>query len=157
MTKHFTATALLVTNDNPRRVLLGLHNKLGVWLPPGGHIDDRENPIEALIREVREECGMDIREKIRVTSVDERVHSIPVPDYFFEETIPARGDIAEHIHIDCVYVLFVGYVPPVFPVSEFSAMQWFTKEESMKLPTYPNIAHVILPDVFGRQKKDVHI
>ena len=36
------------------KVLLILHNKLGKWLPPGGHIEKNETPDDAVIRDVCE-------------------------------------------------------------------------------------------------------
>jgi ADP-ribose pyrophosphatase YjhB (NUDIX family) len=55
--KHFTASALIIDNN---KVLLVYHNKLDVWLYPGGHVEDDENPDEALFREVREETGLEV-------------------------------------------------------------------------------------------------
>ncbi len=42
------------------KILLIHHKKLDIWIPVGGHIDSNETPDEALIREVKEEIGMDI-------------------------------------------------------------------------------------------------
>lgn len=42
------------------RILLIHHEKLGLWLPPGGHIDRDETPDEALEREFREEVNLEI-------------------------------------------------------------------------------------------------
>jgi len=56
--KHFTASAL-IKNDN-NEVLLVFHKKLNVWLYPGGHIEFNETPDEAVIREVKEETGLEI-------------------------------------------------------------------------------------------------
>ena len=55
--KHFTASALIVHN---KKVLLVNHLKLGVWLYPGGHVEKDENPDQTLIREVKEETGLDV-------------------------------------------------------------------------------------------------
>lgn len=57
ITKHFTATAIIV-HDN--KALLHLHKKLNIWLPMEGHIDRDELPQDAVLREVKEECGLDI-------------------------------------------------------------------------------------------------
>src|SRR5690606_18869145 len=40
------------------RVLLHRHRKLGLWLPPGGHVEPGELPDEAAVREVLEETGV---------------------------------------------------------------------------------------------------
>ena len=42
------------------KVLLVKHKKLGLWLPVGGHIEENETPDDALLREVKEETGLDI-------------------------------------------------------------------------------------------------
>ncbi len=42
------------------KVLLIHHKKLDLWLPVGGHLEDNETPDEALIREAKEEVGLDI-------------------------------------------------------------------------------------------------
>lgn len=39
--KHFTALALIL---HDKKVLLVKHLKLGVWLYPGGHVENDENP-----------------------------------------------------------------------------------------------------------------
>jgi len=40
------------------RVLLHKHRKLGLWLPPGGHVEPNELPDDAAVREVLEETGV---------------------------------------------------------------------------------------------------
>lgn len=40
-------------------LLLGDHRKSGLWLPPGGHVEDGEDPRQAVIREAREELGIE--------------------------------------------------------------------------------------------------
>ena len=42
------------------KVLLIHHNKLNLWLPVGGHIDENETPDQALRREIKEEVNLDI-------------------------------------------------------------------------------------------------
>jgi len=48
---------------NGNRVLLARHRKPGgqYWVLPGGAVESRETPEEAVVREVREETGLDIR------------------------------------------------------------------------------------------------
>jgi 8-oxo-dGTP pyrophosphatase MutT (NUDIX family) len=47
ITRHFTATVLLVYQD---RVLLHRHKKRGILLPLGGHLERHELPEEAALR-----------------------------------------------------------------------------------------------------------
>ena len=55
MERHFTVSGFVVEDG---RTLLHWHKKLQLWLPPGGHIDPDEDPIQAVVREVREETGI---------------------------------------------------------------------------------------------------
>jgi 8-oxo-dGTP pyrophosphatase MutT (NUDIX family) len=43
-----------------QKVLLRKHDKYGIWLSVGGHIELSEDPNEAALREVREEVGLDV-------------------------------------------------------------------------------------------------
>jgi ADP-ribose pyrophosphatase YjhB (NUDIX family) len=43
------------------KVLLLYHAKLGLWLPPGGHVEVGELPDDAAVREVLEETGVQCR------------------------------------------------------------------------------------------------
>ena len=145
MIKHFTATVILISLSNPQKILLGLHKKLGKWLPPGGHIEETENPLETAIRETQEETGIDVTPFFpKERPLDGHATALPVPDFSFEETIPAHGNKLEHKHLDFIYVIHVPEVAPVFDINESSDMRWFTKEEALQLDTYSNIKQEIL-------------
>ena len=45
---------------NKNKVLLIQHRKLDLWLPVGGHIEKDETPDDALLREIKEEVGIDV-------------------------------------------------------------------------------------------------
>jgi 8-oxo-dGTP pyrophosphatase MutT (NUDIX family) len=53
--RHLTVTGFLVHEG---RVLLHWHRRNQLWLPMGGHIEPDEDPIQAVLREVREESGV---------------------------------------------------------------------------------------------------
>ncbi len=53
----FTVCVYIV---HARKVLMHMHKKLNIWLPPGGHIELDEDPNEAAIREAKEETGLDV-------------------------------------------------------------------------------------------------
>lgn len=149
MIKHFTATAILISKSHPKKILVGLHQKLGVWLPPGGHIEEDENPTECLIRETLEETGFDVRPYLpNEIKLEERVTRLLQSDFVLEELIPARGEKPEHMHLDFNFILHVPEFSPVFPEREYTAMRWMTKEELLTLPTFQNIREFILPKVF---------
>ena len=53
--RHFTATGFVVHEG---ATLLHWHPKVKMWLPPGGHIEPNEDPVEAALREIEEETGV---------------------------------------------------------------------------------------------------
>jgi 8-oxo-dGTP pyrophosphatase MutT (NUDIX family) len=53
-----TAAGFLVVDN---KVLLVKHKKLGIWLAPGGHIDEDELPHEAAEREFWEETAVKVK------------------------------------------------------------------------------------------------
>ncbi|MBV0901905.1 NUDIX hydrolase [Haloarcula salina] len=101
-TRHFVATVYVVSDG---AVALHEHDKLGMWLPAGGHVDRDELPHAAALRETREELGLDVdlvapREAIE----SETVRSIPQPQHFLLEDInvDANGEVG-HQHVDFIF------------------------------------------------------
>ena len=58
--RQYCASSYVIDFKN-KRILLMYNRKLNKWLQPGGHIKSDETPIEAAIREVFEETGIDIK------------------------------------------------------------------------------------------------
>jgi len=56
---HIVAVDGIVENDN-NEVLLVKQRDRGVWTIPGGQVEVGENLIDALIREIKEESGIDV-------------------------------------------------------------------------------------------------
>lgn len=99
--RHFTVTAFVSTQG---RTLLHWHRKVGLWLPPGGHIEPNETPIEAVLREALEETGMQV--EIVPTSTSFAYPDppqLPVPATIMVEPIRSFGGEAAHHHIDLIY------------------------------------------------------
>jgi 8-oxo-dGTP pyrophosphatase MutT (NUDIX family) len=101
-TRHFVATVYVVADG---ATCLHEHDRLGMWLPPGGHIDRDELPHEAAIRECREETGLDV-DLIAPQGdlASETVESIPEPQHFLLEDIDVHPDgRVSHQHVDFVF------------------------------------------------------
>jgi 8-oxo-dGTP pyrophosphatase MutT (NUDIX family) len=93
----FTAEVFVVYDN---KVLLRKHDKYGIWLSVGGHIELDEDPNQAAIREVKEEVGLDIE------LLDTRTYRAEDQDY--KELIPPafmnRHRINEsHEHVTLTY------------------------------------------------------
>ena len=99
MIRHFTATAFVV-RDNA--TLLHWHRRLQQWMPPGGHIEPNEDPVEAVLREVHEETGL-VAEIITAGAAlpFDYPEQLPPPYTILIEEIPGPGE--PHKHIDLIY------------------------------------------------------
>lgn len=129
-TRHFVATVYVV---NDGATLLHPHDKLGMWLPPGGHIDRDELPHEAALRETREETGLEVDLVAPVEDVkSETAISIPKPQQFLLEDINVHREGVGHQHIDFV---FYGrtetreVVPEGDDEQDAADWSWFTPAE----------------------------
>jgi 8-oxo-dGTP pyrophosphatase MutT (NUDIX family) len=130
-TRHFVATVYVV---NGGATLLHEHAKLGLWLPPGGHIDRDELPHETARREVREETGLDVAlsaEPTGLESKSETVRVLPEPEQFLVEDIDVRGGEVFHQHIDFVYYGRADSreIDPEPGETPVSAWEWVTSAE----------------------------
>src|ERR687896_2670549 len=93
--RHFTVAVFVVWEG---KVLLHFHRKLGMRLPPGGHIEEGELPDEAAVREVWEETGL------RIELVGERREDIADPVQLHRPAGVQLENIGlGHQHIDLIY------------------------------------------------------
>lgn len=100
-TRHFVATVYVVHDG---ATLLHQHNKLDMWLPPGGHVDRGELPHETARREAYEETGLDVELVADVVDVgSDTARALPEPQQFLLEDIDVFGDEVAHQHVDFVY------------------------------------------------------
>jgi len=99
MKRHFTATGFVVDGT---RTLLHWHKRLQQWMPPGGHIEPDEDPVQAVLREIQEETGL-VTEVISTweTAPFEYPRQLPPPYTILVEDIPGPGE--QHKHIDMIY------------------------------------------------------
>ena len=59
MTRHFCASVFII-NPVTKKILLVHHKKFNKWVQPGGHIEENETIEQCIIREVKEETGLDL-------------------------------------------------------------------------------------------------
>jgi len=124
-TRHFVATVYVV---NDGAIALHEHERLGMWLPPGGHIDRDELPHEAATREVREEIGQRVDLVAPIDDLDSpTASSIPKPQHLLLEDINVHDGAVGHQHIDFVYYGRVASqeIDPAPGETSADAWQWF--------------------------------
>ena len=99
MERHFTVSGFVVEGD---RTLLHWHKKVQLWLPPGGHIEPDEDPIEAVVREVWEETGIaaEVVPHVALMPFSEP-RQLPPPLGIIVADVPQ----GPHQHIDMSYAL----------------------------------------------------
>ena len=120
----FVATGYLVRDG---KTLLLKHKKLGMWLPPGGHIDEGETPDDAVMREVLEETGLEaefVASPRPPILNDNRVESLHEPQRVQVEALPNHNH-----HIDFIYYLRAKPGTAVRRPEESDDLRWHTPEE----------------------------
>lgn len=108
------------------KVLLRLHEKYGIWLGVGGHIELDEDPLQAAKRECLEEVGLKIQintEETLTAASDEESQDLPVPAFMNIHRISAT-----HRHIGMVYYATCD-TNVVTPENENDTWEWLTEEQ----------------------------
>ncbi len=124
----FTASVYIVREG---KVLLHMHKKLGIWLPPGGHVELEEDPNQAALREAQEESGFLVElvgnPKLAVAPQD--ASSDLIPPMFLNRHHFDEG----HEHIDFVYF---GRViqGEMHAEDEGGEIGWFDAQALLELP-----------------------
>jgi 8-oxo-dGTP pyrophosphatase MutT (NUDIX family) len=117
MKGHVTGSAWIV---NPERshVLLMHHYKLDKWVQPGGHCDGDPDVMKVAIREAEEETGL---------------FAVPVMKGIFDldiHTIPAKGNLPEHLHYDIRWLMEAAMEEEGLPNNhESHAVRWIRLDE----------------------------
>lgn len=118
----FCVNAMIVHNH---KVLLVDHKKLKTWLPVGGHIELDEDPDQALIREVMEECGLEIE----VVADKPQIPDSDVKFLFRPQFVDIHEISETHRHVGFVYFCKSTSAEVRLAESEHNAIRWFTRDE----------------------------
>lgn len=84
-----------IFSQNGNQVLLIKRRDVPVWVLPGGALEEAEDPVQGIIREVYEETGLHvsiIRKVARYTPINKLGTTTHLFDCKVEEGIPATGD-----------------------------------------------------------------
>jgi 8-oxo-dGTP pyrophosphatase MutT (NUDIX family) len=125
---------------NNGKVLLIHHRKLNLWLPVGGHIDKDETPDEALLREIKEEVGIDaeIIGKSPVPLIGNAKKNLALP---FHTNLHSVGD---HDHYCLFYVCSPLSQKVELKLDEVKSAEWFSKEELQQERVPLDVRHIAL-------------
>ena len=128
MQRHFTVTGFL---SHDGRTALHWH-RLNAWLPPGGHIEPDEDPIEAVLREILEETGIEAE----VLNAEPRfAHAspaqLPPPANIGVYDLPDgdRGLPEAHQHIDLIYFTRPAVGQPLDLPADGHEWRWVSEAE----------------------------
>lgn len=115
--EHFCSFFLPFDKES-QTVFLGHHIIANDWIPPGGHLEKGENPIDAVYREFKEELGYTLKNECVVL--------------FDISIIPVRKSKRPcKIHYDFWHVVYMAKRNFIFNKSEFYNAQWLTKENAL--------------------------
>lgn len=130
----FTVEVFIVYKN---KILLRMHDKHKIWLSVGGHIELDEDPVQAAIREVKEEVGLNIKivESKKIPE-DENYKSLITPKFLGIHDV---NDNHKHI----VFVYFAtsdtDKINDSINEHEKSETLWCTKEEIKEMGLRPNV------------------
>jgi 8-oxo-dGTP pyrophosphatase MutT (NUDIX family) len=136
----FTVEVFIVHEN---KVLLRKHDKYGIWLSVGGHVELDEDPTEAAVREVKEEVGIDVElwdSRTWPENSDEVYRELIPPVSMGRHTAihPTRND---HEHV--VFVYFARAHSDKVKVEHdgdrSDEWRWCTKEELGGLELLDNV------------------
>ena len=139
---HFTATGIVF--NSKKEILMIHHNKLKVWLPPGGHVDDNELPDDAVLREIFEETGIKakiISNKRELALSSKHCKELEIPFIVLLEDITGDGT---HNHIDMIYLCEAINEELVPQETEIHGIDWFTIEQFDELETFDNVIKTVI-------------
>ncbi len=135
----FTVEVFIV-HDN--KVLLRMHDKHHIWLSVGGHIELDEDPVEAAIREVKEEVGLDIKIIGEADGIKDQEEKNRGYKYLIPPRYLGRHPVSDtHEHIAFVYFATsdTDAIAESLSDHERSETRWVTKEELATMDLVPNV------------------
>ena len=113
-----------------KSIYLGHHIKADDWIPPGGHINPNETPLDTVKREFTEELRYELnKEKVEL----------------FDLTIKNVSGNPKHkckVHYDFWYLVYINKFAFKFDKSEFYQAEWLSIPDAlkrMKLVKYANV------------------
>jgi len=122
------------------KILLIQHKKLDLWLPVGGHIEKDETPDDALLREIKEEVGIDVEILNYISFPIEGNTKKNLSSPFYVNV----HSVKDHDHC-CLYYICKAINPEKLKInSELKNYKWFSKEDLNKEDIPPDVRNQCL-------------
>ena len=135
--KHLVSYFVLVDHDH---VLLVDHKNAGLWLPSGGHVEPDEHPRATVVRELREELGLDLG----ATTGD-------APLMLTVST--TVGATSGHTDVSLWYVIHADRCRELeFDRTEFDSVRWFHFSEVPVSQSDPHLPRFLAKLALSRNK-----
>jgi 8-oxo-dGTP pyrophosphatase MutT (NUDIX family) len=116
------------------KVLIRLHEKYHMWIHVGGHVELDEDPITAVIRECKEEVGLDVK----IYDPNQNPEKMEPNERYLSN--PMHMNIhyidmgkSKHQHLDLIYYA-TSETDTVVPENVADKWVWLTKEEVREHP-----------------------
>ena len=118
----FTVDVFITYQD---KVLLIFHKKHNMWLQIGGHIELNEEPEQALFREVKEECGLDIE----IIATKPNFNVLGTKFLYPPAFLNIHNINQTHQHIGMVYFAKAKSDVVTLNKTEHNDIKWFSRED----------------------------
>ena len=108
-------------DDASGTVLVGDHRASGLWLPPGGHVEDGEDPRQTVLREAQEELGI--------------TPEVPGKPFFL--TVTPTNEVDSHLDVSLWFLLNLAQDAELHPdPREFREVRWLRLGQGWPAGTY---------------------
>lgn len=136
---HWVVAGYLVRGEAVLLLRLERHH---FWVPPGGHVEPRETFSQALVREVEEEIGIDVRVLSTAPVIhepDDNARPEPVPFYVDIE----KAGFEKSTLVQFYYIEQLEDDQPIsLQTDEIAEASWFTVTDLPNLPTFAQVRSV---------------
>jgi len=138
---HLTGSAWIVDQDRSH-ALLTHHARLGIWVQPGGHVEDDPDMLNAAWREAREESGL----------IDAR----PVSDHIFDvdvHRIPETSKEPAHFHYDIRFLFEADRSAALTVTAESKSLRWIALDRISEITREESVLRMVRKTIVSKKSR----